>query len=105
MFHRTGAGRVRLSDLIASAQWRYRGLPPALVDRAVRRIFEEIIETLGEGGRVELRGFGVLEVREREGGQRRNPRTGEAIEVEGKRHVHWRTGKTLAKSLQVSSET
>ena len=88
-----------LSDLIASAQRRYHDLPPALVDRAVRRIFKEITDTLAKGGRVELRGFGVLEVREREGGQRLNPKTGEPIEVEGRRHVHWRSGKALAAAL------
>ena len=94
-----------LSDLIALAQRRYRDLPPALVDRAVRRIFEEITKTLADGGRVELRGFGVLEVREREGGQRRNPKTGAPVEVDDKRHVHWRTGTVLARSIGDSSNT
>lgn len=88
-----------LSDLIAQMQARNPTLPARLVDDAVRQVFREIESALAAGGRIELRGFGVLEVRERGGGRRRNPKTGEPIEIGDRRHVHWRTGKPLAAAL------
>lgn len=93
------ASSLTLSDLIDIVQLKNRGVPPDVVEKAVRRVFREIIKALAAGRRVELRGFGVLELRELAGGTRRNPKTGEAIEVPAKRGVHWKTGKGLAKAL------
>lgn len=88
------------SDLVALIQLNNRELPSHLVRQAVRRVFAEITDTLAEGERVELRGFGTLEVRERTGGERRNPKTGMAIVVPERRTAHWRTGKALAARIQ-----
>lgn len=90
---------LNLSDLIDIVQLKNRGLPPDLVEAAVRRVFGEIIKALADGRRVELRGFGVLDLRDHQGGQRRNPKTGAAIEVPAKRSVHWKTGKGLATAI------
>lgn len=90
---------LNLSDLIDIVQLKNRGLPLDVAEAAVRRVFREIIKALADGRRVELRGFGVLELRDHEGGTRRNPKTGEAIEVPAKRAVHWKTGKGLAKAI------
>ena len=51
------------------------------VERIVNTVFEEIIEALSRGERVELRGFGAFSVKERDARTGRNPRTGEAITV------------------------
>ena len=51
------------------------------VERIVNTVFEEIIEALAKGDRVELRGFGAFSVKEREARTGRNPRTGEAIQI------------------------
>lgn len=93
------ATSLTLSDLIDIVQLKYRGVPRGAVDAAVRRIFREIINALADGRRAELRGFGVLKVRELEGSMRRNPKTGAAIEVPAKRSVHWRTGNGLANAI------
>ncbi len=54
------------------------------VERIVNTVFEEIIEAMARGDRVELRGFGAFSVKKRDARTGRNPRTGEAVAVEEK---------------------
>ena len=69
------------------------------VERIVSTVFEEIIEALAKGDRVELRGFGAFSVKEREARTGRNPRTGETVEVDDKRVPFFKTGKLLRDRL------
>jgi integration host factor subunit beta len=69
------------------------------VERIVSTVFEEIIEALSRGERVELRGFGAFSVKEREARTGRNPRTGEAVDVEDKKVPFFKTGKLLRDRL------
>ena len=54
------------------------------VERIVNAVFEEIIEAMASGNRVELRGFGAFSVKKRDARTGRNPRTGESVDVEEK---------------------
>ena len=65
------------------------------VERAVDIFFDEIAERLANGGRVELRGFGAFSTRERESRKGRNPRTGETVQVPGKRVPYFKPGKEM----------
>ncbi len=69
------------------------------VERIVNTIFDEIIEALARGDRVELRGFGAFSVKKREARIGRNPRTGEAVQVEEKHVPFFKTGKLLRDRL------
>ncbi len=69
------------------------------VERIVSTIFEEITEALARGDRVELRGFGAFSVKKREARIGRNPRTGEAVQVEEKHVPFFKTGKLLRDRL------
>jgi integration host factor subunit beta len=69
------------------------------VERIVNTIFEEIIEAMARGDRVELRGFGAFSVKKRDARTGRNPRTGEAVEVEQKHVPFFKTGKALRDRL------
>ena len=69
------------------------------VEQVVDIFFDEISQRLAEGGRVELRGFGAFSTREREARQGRNPRTGEAVQVEAKRVPYFRPGKDMRRVL------
>jgi integration host factor subunit beta len=69
------------------------------VERIVSTIFEEIIQAMADGRRVELRGFGAFSVKSRDGRTGRNPRTGEAVEVEPKAVPFFKTGKQLRDRL------
>jgi len=69
------------------------------VERIVTTIFEEIIEAMARGDRVELRGFGAFSVKKRDARIGRNPRTGEAVQVEEKHVPFFKTGKQLRDRL------
>ena len=65
------------------------------VERIVGTVFDEIIEAMAAGHRVELRGFGAFSVKRREARQGRNPRTGDSVTVEEKYVPFFKTGKLL----------
>ena len=60
---------------------------------------EEVIEAMARGDRVELRGFGAFSVKKRDARTGRNPRTGEAVQVEEKHVPFFKTGKYLRDRL------
>jgi integration host factor subunit beta len=69
------------------------------VERIVNTFFDEIIEALSRGERVELRGFGAFSIKSRDARVGRNPRTGETVEVEEKCVPFFKTGKLLRDRL------
>jgi integration host factor subunit beta len=69
------------------------------VERIVNTIFEEIIEAMARGDRVELRGFGAFSVKKRDARAGRNPRTGESVAVDQKHVPFFKTGKLLRDRL------
>ncbi|MCR8722825.1 integration host factor subunit beta [Frigidibacter sp. ROC022] len=69
------------------------------VERIVSTIFDQIIEAMARGDRVELRGFGAFSVKKRDGRIGRNPRTGESVRVEEKHVPFFKTGKALRDQL------
>ena len=69
------------------------------VENIVGAIFEEITDALANGNRVELRGFGAFSVKNRPARTGRNPRTGNAVEVEEKWVPFFKTGKELRERL------
>ena len=70
------------------------------VERIVNTVFEEIIEALAKGDRVELRGFGAFSVKNRPARTGRNPRTGEEIKIEASKQPKFRAGKSLKDAVQ-----
>ncbi|MDA3889909.1 MAG: integration host factor subunit beta [Allgaiera sp.] len=69
------------------------------VEKIVNTIFEEVISALSRGDRVELRGFGAFSVKQRGARTGRNPRTGEAVDVDEKAVPFFKTGKLLRDRL------
>lgn len=69
------------------------------VERIVNAIFEEIIEAMARGDRVELRGFGAFSVKRRDARIGRNPRTGDSVQVDEKHVPFFKTGKLLRDRL------
>jgi integration host factor subunit beta len=69
------------------------------VERIVNAVFEEIIEAMASGNRVELRGFGAFSVKKRDARTGRNPRTGESVDVEEKHVPFFKAGKLLRDRL------
>src|SRR5712691_7455599 len=66
----------------------------------VQKTFDAIVETLLVEGRIELRNFGVFEVKRRKARKARNPRTGEAVDVEPKNVVTFKPGKEMEEKVR-----
>ena len=71
------------------------------IERVVSAFFDSITEQLQHGGRVELRGFGAFSTRERDARKGRNPRTGDAVDVDAKRVPYFKPGKEMRERLNV----
>ena len=67
----------------------------AKAEEIVDLFFDAVTETLCNGHRVEIRGFGAFTVREYNAYEGRNPKTGEKITVPPKRLPFWKTGMEL----------
>jgi DNA-binding protein HU-beta len=71
------------------------GLPRVKAEAAVETVFESLKRALTKGDRIELRGFGVFNVRPRKTGIGRNPRTGAEVSITPGRAVRFKPGKDL----------
>lgn len=87
------------SELLQHLEQENPGLRPEEVEQILDLFFNNIIQRLAEGGRVELRGFGAFSTRSREPRKGRNPRTGEAVDVPGKRVPYFKPGKEMRARL------
>ena len=65
------------------------------IKRIVQMTFDGIIEVLATEGRLELRNFGVYEVKTRKPRKARNPRTGEEVMVPSRKSVTFKGGKFM----------
>ncbi len=63
--------------------------------KAVESILFAMKEALGQGKRIELRGFGVFQVRDRKRGVGRNPKTGVEVAIAPGKTVRFKPGKGL----------
>jgi nucleoid DNA-binding protein len=71
------------------------GLTQLKTKEIVQRTLDAIIKTLVEEGRIELRNFGVFEVKRRAPRKARNPRTGDKVYVPAKNVVTFKPGKEM----------
>ncbi|HAB91252.1 MAG: integration host factor subunit beta [Thiopseudomonas sp.] len=65
------------------------------VELAVKTMLEHMTQVLSSGERIEIRGFGSFSLHYRAPRLGRNPKTGEAVELEGKYVPHFKPGKEL----------
>jgi len=66
----------------------------------VQQTFDAIVDTLLEDGRIELRNFGVFEVKRRKARKARNPRTGQRVDVPPKNVVTFKPGKEMEERVR-----
>ena len=76
------------------------GLTQLKTKEIVQQTFDAIVETLLEMGRIELRNFGVFEVKLRKARKARNPRTGERVDVSPKKVVTFKPGKDMEEKVR-----
>ena len=77
------------------------GLTQLKTKEIVQKTFDAIVETLVNDGRIELRNFGVFEVKKRKPRKARNPRTGDKVEVPAKYVVTFKPGKEMEERVRL----
>ena len=92
------------SKLIKELKKSYPNILTRDLDKVVEIILKEIKETLKRNERVELRGFGIFRVNIQKASIRRNPKTGEKVNVPKKRTIKWKMSKDLFKKLNDEKE-
>ena len=80
------------------------GLTQLKTKEIVQKTFDAIVETLVEDRRIELRNFGVFEVKMRAARKARNPRTGGQVEVPAKFVVTFKPGKEMEAKVRELEE-
>ncbi len=80
------------------------GLTQLKTKEIVQKTFDAIVETLVSDRRIELRNFGVFEVKKRAARKARNPRTSEAVYVAEKYVVTFKPGKEMEEKVRLLSE-
>ena len=93
--------KSELIELIASRQTQ---LSAKDVELAVKTIIEHMSQTLSEGERIEIRGFGSFSLHYREPRKGRNPKTGDAVQLTGKYVPHFKPGKELRERVNLGMQ-
>jgi nucleoid DNA-binding protein len=76
------------------------GLTQLKTKEIVQKTFDAIVATLVRDGRIELRNFGVFEVKRRAPRKARNPRTGDKVDVPAKNVVTFKPGKEMEERVR-----
>ncbi|WP_434514333.1 integration host factor subunit beta [Dechloromonas sp. ARDL1] len=91
------------SELILRLAERFPQLVLKDVSISVAETLDKIGETLVDGGRVEIRGFGTFSLNHRPPRIGRNPKTGEKVSVAGKYAPHFKAGKELRDRVDLAA--
>jgi nucleoid DNA-binding protein len=92
--------RKEISRIIAEET----GIPQPRVLEIVQQVLDGIIEALVQEGGIELRNFGVFEVRKCKARQARNPRTGERLAVPERFGIRFRPGREMLERIRQSTK-
>jgi nucleoid DNA-binding protein len=75
-------------------------VPVAAATKIVQQVFDLIVQSLEGEGRIEMRNFGVFEVKTRRARQARNPRTGEQVLVPERVVVAFKSGRQMLERIR-----
>ncbi len=93
-----GTGTLTKAELIEAVA-AITGMLKKDADTVVNAMFETMVESLRDGSKIEIRGFGSFRLRDRQARIGRNPRTGVEVDVPAKRVCYFKPGKTLKQIL------
>lgn len=92
------------SDLIEKVAAQLN-LPKGKAELIINCIFDSMEESLKQGNRIEIRGFGSFEIRRYKAYEGRNPRTGDPVGVHPKRLPFFKVGKELKERVNAGGAT
>ncbi|MEJ2697325.1 MAG: integration host factor subunit beta [Candidatus Sulfobium sp.] len=87
------------SVLIEKVSERVEGLTRNQTEIVVDTVFDSIKKALMNGEKIEIRGFGNFRLKSRKPRKARNPKTGESVDVPGKKVLYFKVGKALKEAL------
>ena len=87
------------SKLLKQLSENYPNFLKKDLEKFTNIILNEVKRTLKRGDRVELRGFGVFSTNTQKASIRRNPKTGEKLNVPEKKIIHFKMAKEMFKKL------
>ncbi len=90
------------SELIERVSARVKSFTKKDVEKIVDSLFVSMSDSLARGEKVEIRGFGSFKIKERDGRQGRNPKSGENIYIEPKRVPFFKAGKEIRERINRS---
>lgn len=90
------------SDLIVRIAQRQPQLSRRDVELAVNSLLEGMSQTLEDGGRIEIRGFGSFSLHYREACMGRNPSTGQQLSLPGRYTTRFKPAKALRDSVEAN---
>ena len=92
------------SKIIKELKKSYPNFLTRDLNKVIKIILKEIKDTLNRNEGVELRNFGTLRINIQKASIRRNPKTGEKVDVPKKRTIKWKMSKDLFKKLNNEKE-
>lgn len=92
------------SELIARLAGRFPQLVAKDADCAVKVILDAMADSLSQGDRIEIRGFGSFALNYRPPRVGRNPKSGERVEVAQKYVPHFKAGKELRERVDLPAD-
>ena len=90
------------SDLIERVAIQVPHVSKKDTETVVNTIFDSMTESLMQGDRIEIRGFGSFQVKIREAREGRNPKTGEEVKIPAKRTPFFKVGKELKERIEAN---
>ncbi len=90
------------SELIERLAARQTQLSLKDVELVVKSLLEHMAQSLAQGERIEIRGFGSFSLHYRAPRVGRNPKTGQSVDLEGKYVPHFKPGKELRDRVNAS---
>jgi len=87
------------SELIEAVSTEIKSFSKKDVEIIVDSLFQAMSDSLSNGEKVEIRGFGSFKIKERDGRQGRNPKSGENIFIEAKRVPFFKAGKEIRERI------
>lgn len=93
------------SELIEAIALKQTQLAQKDIDLAVKTLLEYMAQSLADGERIEIRGFGSFSLHYRPPRVGRNPKTGDAVSLPEKYVPHFKPGKELRDRVNLNQST
>ena len=92
------------SELVNALNEKFPGLQKKDVELALNGILAQLANALVNGERIEIRGFGSFNCRQRPARVARNPKSGEAVNLPAKATIHFKPGKEMRDRVNAASD-